>query len=140
RIQLIDCPELGYLTSDKPNPRGEIVAHTTRITPGYYGVTDDEIKDKFINIGGIRFFRTGDIGEMEDGKIRVIDRRNAIFKLSQGTSLFSFQRTLLNCLKGVFVAPDPLENLYTTSKLVSQAFIFGNGYMSSVAIVIVPTS
>lgn len=35
-LQLVDCPALGYFTSDKPNPRGEIIAHTSRLTPGYY--------------------------------------------------------------------------------------------------------
>lgn len=36
-LQLRDCPELGYLTSDKPYPRGEILAHTPRLSPGYFG-------------------------------------------------------------------------------------------------------
>ena len=34
--RLVDVPELGYLTSDKPNPRGELHIKTAFSTPGYY--------------------------------------------------------------------------------------------------------
>jgi hypothetical protein len=32
---LVDAAEHGYLTSDLPHPRGEIVVHSLRTTPGY---------------------------------------------------------------------------------------------------------
>lgn len=35
-FQLIDWPEGGYLVTDLPMPRGEIVIGGPNITPGYY--------------------------------------------------------------------------------------------------------
>lgn len=87
-LQLIDCPgvwyssllehidvlirivELGYRTSDLPWPRGEIVARTQRMTPGYFG-DPEATAERFVTVGGLSFFRTGDIGEMVNGKLKV---------------------------------------------------------------------
>lgn len=67
----------------KPYPRGEILAHTSRTTPGYFN-DEKSTKEMFTKIGDLTFFRTGDIGELVDGKIRVIDRISSLFKLMQG--------------------------------------------------------
>ncbi len=34
--RLLDCPELGYLTTDKPHPRGELAVRTKFMSSGYY--------------------------------------------------------------------------------------------------------
>ncbi len=34
--KLVDVPELGYTTKDKPFPRGELRVKTRRMIPGYY--------------------------------------------------------------------------------------------------------
>ena len=34
--KLVDVPELGYTTKDKPFPRGELRIKTRRMIPGYY--------------------------------------------------------------------------------------------------------
>ena len=34
--KLVDCPELGYTTADKPHPRGELRLKTRRMIPGYF--------------------------------------------------------------------------------------------------------
>jgi long-subunit acyl-CoA synthetase (AMP-forming) len=59
---------------------------TFRITPGYYN-DEKATEEMFIKIGNMNFFRTGDIGELFDGKIRIIDRIKAVFKLIQGATL-----------------------------------------------------
>lgn len=120
KLQLLDRPDLGYTTSDYPFPRGEIIACTSRMTPGYFNAPSSEY---FITIGGQRYFRTGDIGEMANGEIRVIDRASSMFKLSQG----------------IFVAPQPLEELYGSSELVSQIFVHGEASMSYVSAIVVPS-
>jgi len=133
-LQLIDCPELGYLTTDKPYPRGEVVARTKRTTPGYYA-DEEATAERFVSIpmsasGGngegarcLKFFRTGDVGECVNGNIRIIDRASSVFKLAQG----------------VFVAPTPLEQLFSTSEWVSQIYIHGEPSLHAVIAVVVPT-
>ena len=59
---------------------------------------------------------------MGKGQIKVIDRCKNHFKLQQG----------------VFVAPGPLEEIFRQSQHVRQIFVWGNGFMSSVAAVVVP--
>ncbi|KAL7714207.1 Long-chain-fatty-acid CoA ligase [Entamoeba marina] len=57
--------KLQYFVSDTPS-RGEVVATSTRLTTGYYG--DEELtNESFVTIDNVRYFRTGDIGEMVNG-------------------------------------------------------------------------
>lgn len=91
--------------------RGEILARTPRMTPGYFmmsryrargdgtlappldnGRADGDAlaapaDSNFIVLSGRRYFRTGDIGELvSSGDVRVIDRCTACFKLAGGES------------------------------------------------------
>jgi fatty acid CoA ligase FadD9 len=121
-LQLIDVPDIGYLTSDTPYPRGEIIAFTQRLTPGYYN--DPVANEKaFIKIGVRKYFRTGDIGMLIDGKLTVIDRKNALFKLPNG----------------VFVAPAPLETIFSQSPLIKQALVHGVPEARTITVVVVLT-
>ena len=108
-LQLVDAPELGYLTTDVPYARGEIVANTDRLTPGYYNDLAAN-EDAFVMIGGKRHFRTGDMGVLLDGKINVVAKKTAMFKLSNG----------------IFVAPALLESMYEESTLISQCIVYPN--------------
>ena len=92
------------------------------MTPGYYG--DDEATAlAFVNIGGQHFFRTGDVGEMVNGKINVIDRIHACFKLANG----------------IFVAPAPLESMFLNRcPLISQVLVLGGIGMRSIGVVATP--
>jgi long-chain acyl-CoA synthetase len=54
KIKLRDVPELGYFSTDKPHPRGEVCVHTPRMANGYYK-TEEESKDLFEE----EWFRTG---------------------------------------------------------------------------------
>ena len=179
-VRLLDCPQLGYTTADRPHPRGEILARTPKMVSGYFhrsrfdarhgtveelmvkgvkggvkgvkdvrdvndvkgsrkkrnkrterngnggrngwsrgsrrdgtdtgghgddsdtssgsdgggeGVddndndndNDNEGDGDWVLVGGVRYFRTGDIGEMVGpGEVRVIDRCKSFFKLAQG--------------------------------------------------------
>ena len=122
-LQLIDEPDLGYMTSDVPYPRGEIVVFTKRMTPGYF---NDPIanENSFMMIGEKKFFRTGDIGMLMNGKISIIDRKKSLFKLPNG----------------VFVAPAPLETLFGQSSLINQALVFGSPGSRTVNALVVLTS
>ena len=129
-VRLIDCPQLGYSTDDKPHPRGEILAHTPRVA-GYFdqsccrpdGSFDaaSSRSEEWVTLAGVRYFRTGDIGELlGKGQIKVIDRCKSYFKLSQG----------------VFVAPQLVEETLQGSEFVRQIFVYGHSLMSTVAAVV----
>jgi hypothetical protein len=133
-LRLIDCPQLGYLTSDKPFPRGEILAHTPRMV-GYFdqqGYCADgsfsppsTTSEEWMELGGRRYFRTGDVGELVGkGEIKIIDRCKSHFKLAQG----------------VFVAPEPLEQVFMECDKVGQIFVYGDGYMQACVAVVSPSS
>jgi len=84
-IKLIDWPEGGYLTSDSPKPRGEIVVGGPNVTLGYFkneGKTKESYK---VDERGMRWFYTGDIGQFHaDGCLEIIDRKKDIVKLQHG--------------------------------------------------------
>lgn len=81
-IKLVDWPEGGYRITDKPNSRGEIYIGGENIALGYYDLPDKTKEDFFYSKDGIRYFATGDIGEMlPNGNVKIIDRKKDIVKL-----------------------------------------------------------
>ncbi|XP_062182229.1 long chain acyl-CoA synthetase 9, chloroplastic-like isoform X2 [Phragmites australis] len=84
-IKLIDWAEGGYLTTDSPMPRGEIVIGGPNVTKGYFkneAKTNEVYKD---DERGMRWFYSGDIGRLHpDGCLEIIDRKKDIVKLQHG--------------------------------------------------------
>lgn len=117
-VKLIDAPEMGYFTTDKP-PRGEICVKTSAMIDGYFK-SPDITAEKFVD----GYFLTGDIGVADgDCKLKVIDRKKNIFKLSQGE----------------FVSPERLEALYVgASCFINQMYVYGNSLQANVVAVVVP--
>ena len=83
-IRLVDWCEGGYRCTDKPNPRGEIYIGGDNVAVGYYKQPElTEAEFKVIN--GVRYFASGDIGEMlANGNLKIIDRKKDLVKLSGG--------------------------------------------------------
>lgn len=70
--------------TDKPYPRGEIVVGGGCVASGYYK-NDDLTTESFKYEDGVRWFYTGDIGEIHpDGSIKIIDRKKDLVKLQFG--------------------------------------------------------
>jgi fatty acid CoA ligase FadD9 len=117
-VKIVDCPDLGYTSQDKPWPRGEVWAKTLSMVSGYY--KDQETTNEYFKDG---WFITGDIVEVRNGDDYVIiDRRKNLFKLSQG----------------VFVAPSAIENKLLVSDYVHQIYVYGDHTRSNLVCVIVP--
>jgi len=127
-ITLFDVPELGYLSTDtvhnqngqaiKCIGRGEIGVRGTNVMKGYY--KQPELTANAIDIHG--WLHTGDIGIfLENGALKIVDRKKNIFKLSQGE----------------YVAPDKLESIYRDSQWISQIFVHGDPVESSIVAIIV---
>ncbi|MEM8499993.1 MAG: thioester reductase domain-containing protein [Pseudomonadota bacterium] len=118
--KLRDTPELGYLTTDKPYPRGEFGIKTTTQILGYY--KNPEATAKLVDDDG--FYMTGDIVE-ERGPdhVVVIDRCNDVLKLSQGE----------------YVAVGRLGTIFEAeSDLIQQIYVYGNSLRSFLVATVVP--
>ncbi|KAH7941366.1 hypothetical protein HPB49_012732 [Dermacentor silvarum] len=83
-LRLVDWPEGSYCTADKPNPRGEIVVGGPCVALGYFK-RDELTREAFRHESGVRWFYTGDVGEIfPDGTLRIIDRKKELVKLQYG--------------------------------------------------------
>lgn len=118
-VKLRDLPEMDYLTSDKPFPRGEICVKGDVVFERYYKNT--EATAAVFDADG--FFKTGDVGQwLADGSLQIIDRAKNLFKLSQGE----------------YISPEALELEYSKCRLVGQIFVYGNSLRSTLVAVVIP--
>lgn len=118
--KLADVPDLGYFSTDRPHPRGELLLKTVNMFPGYY--RRPEVTAEVFDEEG--FYRTGDVvAELGPDRLQYVDRRNFVLKLSQGE----------------FVTASKLEAVFETSPLVRQIYIYGNSARPYLLAVIVPT-
>jgi long-chain acyl-CoA synthetase len=85
---------------------GEILCKGPNVMMGYYN--DPELTNAAFDDNG--WFRTGDIGHIEDGKfLMVTDRKKEMFKLSNGK----------------FIAPQIIENIFRESPIIDQIMVIG---------------
>uniref|UniRef100_A0A8D8RCC4 long-chain-fatty-acid--CoA ligase n=1 Tax=Cacopsylla melanoneura TaxID=428564 RepID=A0A8D8RCC4_9HEMI len=120
-IRLVDWDEGNYRVSDKPFPMGEILIGGSNISPGYYK-NPVKTKEEFFDEDGKRWFRTGDIGELQgDGVIRIIDRKKDLVKLQAGeyVSLGKVEAELKTCpvIENICVYGDSRKD-YTVALVV----------------------
>jgi fatty acid CoA ligase FadD9 len=118
--KLVDLPDLGYYSTDRPYPRGELLLKTNSMITGYYNRPDltAEIFDEY------GYYKTGDVvAEVSPDVLEFVDRRTSVLKLSQGE----------------FVATAKLESQYSTSPWVRQIYIYGSSERSFLVAVVVPS-
>ena len=81
-VKMVNWEEGNYRVTDKPRPRGEVLISGGNVTAGYYKLPGKTEEEYFTDEAGRRWFRSGDIGQMEeDGALRIIDRKKDLVKL-----------------------------------------------------------
>ncbi|KAI8089635.1 uncharacterized protein BX664DRAFT_297483 [Halteromyces radiatus] len=117
-VKLVDVPEAGYLSTNKPKPQGEVWIRGPSLTSGYFK-QEELTKETFTEDG---WLKTGDIGEWnETGTLSIIDRKKNLVKLSNGE----------------YIALEKLESKYKTSVMVENMCVYANPlYLKPVALVV----
>ncbi|CRL00268.1 CLUMA_CG013541, isoform A [Clunio marinus] len=110
-IKLINWEEGNYRVTNKPYPQGEIVMGGENVSIGYYKLPG-KTAEEFFEQDGLRWFRTGDIGEIHpDGVLKIIDRKKDLVKLQAGeyVSLGKVETEMKTCslVENVCVYGDP---------------------------------
>ena len=117
--RIMDVPEMSYLSTDKPYPRGELCMKGPAVCSGYYK-RPDKTAEAFDKDG---WFKTGDVVmAFPNGSVKVIDRSKNIFKLSQGE----------------YIAPEKIENMLALSPMIAQSIIYGDSLRSCTVAIVVP--
>ncbi|MEO8398583.1 MAG: long-chain fatty acid--CoA ligase [Ignavibacteriaceae bacterium] len=95
---------------------GEILAKGPNIMQGYYKnkkETEASLKDGWLH--------TGDMGVFDqDGFLKITDRKKYLFKTSAGK----------------YIAPTPIENLFSSSKYIDQFILLGDRRMFLSALIV----
>ncbi|KAJ6232560.1 long-chain-fatty-acid--coa ligase [Anaeramoeba flamelloides] len=107
-IKLVDVPEMGYISDEKVS-RGEIYAKTTTMFKGYF--RNPELTKSVITKDG--FFISGDIGEIRDGKLYIIDRKSNFIELYYEG-------------KSVWVNTSKIESMMNNSQFFNKLLLFGD--------------
>lgn len=119
-FKIVSVPDLNYHAKGR-TPRGELLVRGPGLMREYF-LDPEKTAEAFTEDG---WLRTGDIVELvASGAVRIIDRRKNIFKLAHGE----------------YVAPERLENIYSTSPWVQQIFVYGDSLEASLVAIIVPPS
>lgn len=107
-ICLLDVPDMEYFSTDKPQPRGELLIRGSNLFSGYY--RDEEETAKAMLPDG--WFKTGDIATVDaKGRFQIIDRRKNVFKLAHGE----------------YISPERLENIYLSHlTFLAMAYVHGD--------------
>jgi len=124
RIKIVNWEEGNYLITDKPYPRGEIHVGGRHVALGYY-LNEEKTKEEFYDEDDIRWFRTGDIGQVEaDGVIRIIDRKKDLVKLQHGE----------------YISYGKVEAILKTSSIVESICMYADPNHTYAVAVVVPST
>ena len=94
---------------------GEIMVKGPSVFSGYYK-DEEKTKEVFTEDG---YFKTGDIGVLENGLLKITDRKKEMFKTSGGK----------------YIAPQVIENKFKESRFIEQVMVVGDGEKMPCAII-----
>ncbi|CAG2122634.1 unnamed protein product, partial [Medioppia subpectinata] len=124
-MKLVDWADGGYLTKDKPNPRGELMIGGDLVGDGYYKAPELTAEAFVTDSDGLRWFYTGDIAEVyPDGHFRIIDRKKDLTKVSNGE----------------YISLGKIEASLKSSKLVENICVVANSEANYVIALVTPNN
>ncbi len=105
---LLDVPDMDYLSTDKPYPRGELLLRGPARFREYYR-NEQETAKAILEDG---WFRTGDICMIDElGRFTIVDRVKNVLKLAQGE----------------YISPERIENVFLSHcSYLAQAYVHGD--------------
>jgi long-chain acyl-CoA synthetase len=105
---LLSVPDMEYLVTDQPHPRGELLLKGNSLFSGYYK-NEEETRKAMTEDG---WFKTGDICSVDEmGRFKIIDRRKNVLKLAQGE----------------YISPERIEGVYLAAcNYLAQAYVHGD--------------
>jgi len=112
-ICLRDVPDMEYLSTDKPHPRGELLIRGHTVFREYHKNPEETTKSKDAD----GWFATGDICSVDElGRFKIVDRVKNLLKLAQGE----------------YVSPERIENVYLANiGFLQAAYIHGDSDKAS---------
>ncbi|KAF9970719.1 long-chain fatty acid-CoA ligase [Actinomortierella ambigua] len=117
-VKLVDVPDAGYFSTDKPNPRGEVYIRGPSITAGYF----KNAEETSATLTEDRWLKTGDIAEWHaDGTLSIIDRKKNLVKLSHGE----------------YIALEKLESVYKSTAYCNNICVYADSMQSKPVALIV---
>lgn len=117
--KLVDFPDAGYFSTNKPNAQGEVWLRGPSIMDGYYE-NEKETQEAMTSDG---WFKTGDIGEWDsNGHLKLIDRK----------------KNLIKTLNGEYIALEKLESIYRSATVVANICVFADDSKAKPIAIIVP--
>ncbi|MCB0365269.1 MAG: AMP-binding protein [Bdellovibrionaceae bacterium] len=99
----------------KLDPEGEILVRGPNVMSGYF--RNPEATERVLEKDG--WFHTGDVGEITPGGVKILSRKDRVFKLSNGEKVFP---------AGIE------ERLRTRCKFIKHAYVFGSGQQAPLAL------
>merc|ERR1719186_577120 len=122
-IRLVDWEEGNYRVTDKPRPRGEVYIGGRNVGKEYYKMPEKTEEEFFTDDQGRRWFKTGDIGQVEeDGRLKIIDRKKDLVKLQFGE----------------YVSLGKVESVLKGCPVVNDVCIYGDSAKSYVVALVCP--
>jgi len=122
-MKLVNWEEGNYRVTDKPHPRGEVYIGGGNIAAGYYKQPEKTAEEFFTDRSGRRWFKTGDIGEIDRfGVVKIVDRKKDLVKLQFGE----------------YVSLGKVESVLKGCPVVANVCVYGDSTKSYVVAIICP--